>query len=116
MLGSVITWLILPYSEPLSSPRLGYLVCDPIYEKPIDIFFFFERQHGTIESTERFEFKWFCRSLAVRARMTLHSSYTMGRVFSSLPDSKCHDEDQMKSCEKTLSITMEHLVFISTTF
>lgn len=41
MLGSVITWLILPYSEPLSSPRLGYLVCDPIDEKPIDIFFFF---------------------------------------------------------------------------
>ena len=44
--------------------------------------------------------------------MTLHISGTMERVFSSWPDSECHDEDQMKSCEKTLSITMEPLVLI----
>ena len=41
MLGNVITWLILPNSEPLSSPRLGYLVCGPVDEKPIDLFYFF---------------------------------------------------------------------------
>lgn len=53
-----------------------------------------------MKSTERFEVKWFCHSLAVRARVTLHISYTMGRVFSSLPGSECHDEGQMKSCER----------------
>ena len=65
-----------------------------------------------MECTERFEFKWLCHSLALRARITLHISGTMEKVFSSWPDSECHDEDQMKSCEKTLSITMEPLVLI----
>lgn len=72
----------------------------------------FERQHGTVESAERSEFKWLCHSPAVRALATPHISYTTGRVLSSWPDSKGHDEDQTKSCEKTLPITVEHLGLI----
>lgn len=47
---------------------------------------------------------------AVRTLTTLHISYTMERVFSTLPDAKGCNENKLKSCEKRLMVNCDGIL------
>lgn len=112
MLGSG-KWLILPNSEPLSSPRLGYLVCDPIDEKPIDFFFFFFWEAAW--NHEKYREIWgqvvlsllSCKSSGDSAHQLYHGEGIFQPAWLRMSWWRSNEE-----LWKTLSITMEHLVLI----